>query len=97
MKNQTTDRNRRALLKGFAAIPVVAIAGYQSLAHAEMVSVDDPTAKALQYTEKSTMEGKSCSNCNFYSGTGGASGPCAIFPGKEVAADGYCSSWISKP
>lgn len=96
MKNHSTDKSRRALLKGFAAIPVVAIAGFQSSAQAAMVSMDDPTAKALAYTEKSAMDGKSCANCNLYSGTGGASGPCAIFPGKEVAAAGYCNSWVAK-
>lgn len=97
MKKQTTDLSRRSLLKGIAAIPVAAVAaGFHASAQAAMVSVDDPTAKALGYVEKSVVDGKTCANCNLYTGTGGASGPCAIFPGKEVAAAGYCNSWIAK-
>ena len=53
-------------------------------------SADDPTAKALEYTEHSTQEGQSCANCNLYQGGTAASGPCFIFPGKGVAAAGWC-------
>ncbi len=98
MNDRSADKSRRALLKGIATIPVVAIAGFHSTGHAAMLSVDDPTAKALAYTEKSAEAGKSCSNCNLFSGaSGAASGPCAIFPGKEVAATGWCRSWVAKP
>lgn len=97
MKNQSANPGRRAILKGIVSIPVVAIAGFQSTTYAAMVSVDDPTAKALAYVEKSATPGKTCSNCSLYTGTGGASGPCAIFPGKEVASGGWCKSWAAKP
>jgi hypothetical protein len=96
MKNKTHDKRRRAILKGLASIPVLAITGYQTSAHAAMLSVDDPTAKALAYTEKSTKEGQSCANCNLYQGGSAASGACAIFPGKDVAAAGWCKSWVAK-
>jgi len=96
MKNKTHDKRRRAILKGLASIPVLAITGYQTSAHAGMLSVDDPTAKALAYTEKSTKEGQSCANCNLYQGGSAASGACAIFPGKDVAAAGWCKSWVAK-
>jgi hypothetical protein len=95
MKDNTHNKTRRALLKGLATIPVLAITGY-STAHAAMVSADDPTAKALQYTAKSTKDGQSCANCNLYQGGSAASGPCPIFPGKDVAAAGWCSSWVAK-
>lgn len=95
MKDNTHKKQRRALLKGLAAIPVLALTGY-STAHAAMVSADDPTAKALAYTPKSTQEGKHCGNCNLYQGGTAASGPCPIFPGKEVAATGWCKSWVAK-
>ncbi len=88
--------SRRSVLKGLAAIPVIAAVGYHIRASAEMLSADDPTAKALEYTEHSTQEGKSCSNCNLYQGGNAASGGCPIFPGKEVAATGWCKSWIAK-
>jgi hypothetical protein len=95
MKDNTHKKQRRALLKGLAAIPVLAFTGY-STAHAAMLTTDDPTAKALEYTPKSTKEGQHCGNCNLYQGGSAASGPCPIFPGKEVVATGWCKSWVAK-
>jgi len=92
-KNQVS---RRTLLKALAVIPAIGAIGYHGTASAEMVSADDPTAKALAYTNNSTQAGKSCSNCNLYQGGTAASGPCPIFPGKEVAATGWCKSWVAK-
>ncbi len=98
MKKTNPDQGRRSILKGLMGIPVIAVAGFQTSAQAAMVSVDDPTAKALKYTETSAVDGSSCSNCALYSGAAGAaSGPCAIFPGKEVAATGWCASYAKKP
>jgi High potential iron-sulfur protein len=38
-----------------------------------------------------------CSNCQLYSGKDKeAAGPCGIFPGKQVAAKGWCSAWVKK-
>lgn len=96
MDNSSSKLNRRSLLKGLAAIPAVAVVGFHATASAEMVSVDGPTAKALQYTEKSTMEGQTCANCGLYQGGDAASGPCPIFGGKDVAASGWCKSWVAK-
>ena len=96
MKNQTHDKSRRAILKGLVAIPVVAIAGFQSNAYAAMLSADDPTAKALSYTDKSTTAGQTCANCGIYQGGAAATGACPIFPGKDVAAAGWCKSWVAK-
>lgn len=96
MNNQTPDKSRRAVLKGILGIPVVAIAGFQSASHAAMLPMDDPTAKALSYTEKSTTDGQTCANCGIYQGGTAASGPCPIFPGKDVAAAGWCKSWVAK-
>ena len=96
MKKQTTDQSRRTLLKGLMGIPVVAVAGLQT-AQAAMVSVDEPTAVALGYTEKSTVAGQTCVNCALYQGGTAAAGPCPIFPGKDVAAAGWCKSWVKKP
>jgi len=97
MKNQTHDKNRRTILKGLVSIPVLAITGLPSTSYAAMVSADDPTAKALSYTAKSTTAGQTCANCSLYQGGTAASGPCPIFPGKDVAAAGWCKSWVAKP
>ena len=98
MKKQNTDLGRRSILKGLMGIPVIAITGFQTSAQAAaMVDLNDPTAKALKYTETSTVEGSSCSSCTLYLGAAGTtSGPCAIFPGKEVAAAGWCASYAKK-
>jgi hypothetical protein len=96
MKDKTQNKGRRAILKGLVAVPVIAIAGYHSTSYAAMVSADDPTAKALSYTGKSTKDGQTCANCSLYQGGSAASGPCPIFPGKDVAATGWCKSWVAK-
>lgn len=65
------------------------------------LTIDDPTAKALNYTEDATkapaphQAGQACANCNFFSGSG-AYGPCQLFPGKAVAAKGWCSGYAKK-
>ena len=97
MKNPTHDKSRRLILKGLVTIPVLAIAGFQSTSYAAMVTADDPTAKALAYTDKSTTAGQTCANCMLYQGGTAATGPCPVFPGKDVAAAGWCKSWAAKP
>jgi len=97
MKNKIHDKkSRRAILKGLISIPVLAVAGFQSTSYAAMVSADDPTAKALGYTDKSTKADQTCANCSLYQGGTAAAGACAIFPGKDVAAAGWCKSWAAK-
>ena len=97
MKNKTHDKSRRSILKGLLSIPVLAIAGFHSTSYAAMLSADDPTAKALSYTDKSTKADQSCANCMLYQGGTAATGPCPIFQGKDVAATGWCKSWSAKP
>ena len=96
MSTSKNQISRRTVLKGLAAIPVITVVGYHGGASAAMVSTDDPTAKALEYTEHSTHKGQSCANCSLYQGGTAASGPCPIFPGKDVAAAGWCKSWAAK-
>jgi anaerobic selenocysteine-containing dehydrogenase len=94
MKNKISRRN---VLKGLAALPVIAVAGYHASASAApKVTADDAVAKALAYTDKSTTAGQSCANCKLYQGGAAASGPCPLFPGKEVTAAGWCKSWVTK-
>ena len=95
MHNDKTKLSRRNLLKGIASIPVVAAIGFHGTASAEMVSADDPTAKALNYTEKSETDGQTCANCKLYQG-GAEKGGCQIFGGKEVPAGGWCKSWVAQ-
>ncbi|MEO0997043.1 MAG: high-potential iron-sulfur protein [Pseudomonadota bacterium] len=72
------------------------------------LAVDDPAAKALAYVHDASavdaaefptkQDGASCSNCQLYSGTADAEwGPCSIYPGKLVNANGWCRTWVKKP
>ena len=69
------------------------------------LSLEDPLAKGLQYVEDATQAtapnyqaGQKCSNCLQIQGEDGAAyRPCAIVPGKLVAAEGWCSAWVAKP
>ncbi len=71
------------------------------------LSVDDPMAAAMKYThDASTVDPASrnnpaavqnCANCALVQGNDGdAWRPCQIFPGKAVAAAGWCSVWAPK-
>ena len=71
------------------------------------LSPDDPMAVSMRYThDASTVdpasrpnpaEVQNCANCALYQGEDGAEwGPCQIFPGKLVAADGWCAVWAPK-
>jgi hypothetical protein len=66
------------------------------------LTLDDPTAKALNYTEDASkapaphQAGQTCANCNFFHGAAGY-GPCDLFPGKSTNAKGWCSGYAKKP
>jgi High potential iron-sulfur protein len=71
------------------------------------LSESDPTAKALGYVEDAGKVDKTkfptykpgarCATCNFFQGKAGdAYAPCQIFPGKSVAANGWCASHSPK-
>ena len=70
------------------------------------VSESDPQAKSLGYVANAAKAdkakfpkfaaGQNCGNCSLYQGKGGASGPCPIFAGKDVAAAGWCSAYVKK-
>jgi hypothetical protein len=99
--------NRRKFVKvaaaSLAAIPVLVNAQAVDAKLAE----DDPTAIALSYKEKSTEvdaekhpnheASQLCSGCSLYTGGTDPWGGCAIFPGKLVAADGWCAAYAAKP
>jgi hypothetical protein len=68
-------------------------------APAPLLSVDAPEAKAVKYVDNAkaaqgAVSGSSCANCALYQGAvGSTQGPCQLFPGKDVKAAGWCSSW----
>lgn len=56
---------------------------------------DNTRADTVKF--KSYVAGHQCSTCALYLGKAGdAEGPCPLFPGKHVAAIGWCNSWVKK-
>lgn len=103
--------NRRTFVKvsasGIAGIPLL-VSSTTSAQDLVELSEEDPTAVALGYkalasevdttTYPNFTDEQLCSNCSLYQGAQGeAVGPCAIFPGKSVTADGWCSVWAPLP
>ena len=96
----TFSRSRRSLLQG-SACGLIALAGLavpsDRLRAAELppLSEDDPQAKALKYKEDATKSERKdpkqfCHNCRYFKGKkGDARGPCDLFPGKSVNANGW--------
>lgn len=96
--------SRRHLLQRFVlGVPAAAIALTRArAAHAAdlpLLSPGAPDAKKLHYAEDASQDkrapkGASCANCALYQGAAGsAHGPCQLFPGRDVKAKGWCSSW----
>ncbi len=72
-----------------------------------MLDEKDPQAVALGYVAEATradttrfknyVAGNQCSNCTLYLGKAGEqAAPCPLFAGKNVAAKGWCTSWVKK-
>ena len=98
MSNLSRRRFVKSAATAVALSPSLLLLGRPVVA-AEMPKVDpdDPQAKGLSYVHQSPKPDSLCANCMLY--TGGADsewGPCAVFPGKLVAADGWCSAWVRK-
>lgn len=112
MGDTVSRQARRRFLKfataGMAAAPFCA-ARLARLAHAqeERVEEDEELAQQLGYKHDASdvdpnewpdyEEGEICANCQLYHGEEGAEwGPCDIFGGRLVAANGWCVSWLEK-
>ena len=104
----TIARRKFLQLSAVAAAGCIAGTGREALAEdLPKVSEDDPMAQAMKYThDASTVDpstrnnpaaDQSCANCALIQGEDGAAWrPCQIFPGKAVAAAGWCSVWAPK-
>ena len=66
------------------------------------VEESDPTAVALGYVHDGSQiaeatrgnDANICLTCRFYSDPNATDwGPCVLFPGKSVAAIGWCRTW----
>jgi High potential iron-sulfur protein len=94
---------RRLLQKLTIGVPLLPLAAYQLsaalAADAPLLNPEAKEAKAVKYVEDASkaqgaLAGSNCANCALYQGHSGApAGACQIFPGKQVKAAGWCSSW----
>lgn len=60
---------------------------------------DATQADTAKFPKRAGAEGAEqfCKNCQLYTGTEGSEwGPCSIFPGKAVNANGWCNAWVAK-
>ena len=101
-------RRKFIQLSAAAATGCLAISGRDALAgDLPHVAESDAMAMAMKYThDASTVDAASrtnpaadqtCANCALVQGNDGdAWRPCQIFPGKSVAAKGWCSVWAQK-
>ena len=86
--------------------PATAAAPAAPAAAGGMVDEKDAQAAALGYVAVATTadktkfpkyaDGQACSNCALYQGGAAAQGGCPLFPGKQVAAKGWCSAYNKK-
>jgi hypothetical protein len=104
--NPPASLSRRRLLQrlalGVSLAPLSGKLVAPALAGAPLLSVSAPEAQAVKYVEdakdaKGATPGNNCANCGLYQGVNGSvQGPCQLFPGKDVKATGWCSSWTAQ-
>jgi hypothetical protein len=109
MSKSHTDKGRRTLLKvalsGAVAVPLSSLLLSRQTHAGELppVSEDDPAAKGLAYvhdasksTDPKRKPDQFCKNCNLVRSDAGEWRQCAIFPGKGVNENGWCTAWVLK-
>lgn len=101
---------RRKFIQLSVAIAAGGLAAHSRSSFASdlpQLSEDDAMAKSMRYTHDATTidptsrpnpaKDQNCANCALVQGADGdAWRPCQIFPGKSVAAKGWCSVWAPK-
>ena len=105
MSNLRSLARRRLLQELALAMPLAALGALAvpraraATAAAPLLDAASPEAKAVKYVEDAAKAsgataGSSCANCALYQGAAGSKqGACQIFPGKDVKAAGWCTSW----
>ena len=98
MKTITRRKLLGATAAAIASAPLLnLISRAADAADAPRVDPNDAQAKALSYVHESPKPDSVCANCQLYTGPADAAwGPCALFPGKQVAGAGWCSAWVKR-
>jgi hypothetical protein len=110
MDDTISRQARRGFLRfasaGVAAAPLCACLG-RVVSAQERVEEDDELAQQVGYKHDAAdvdpnewpdyEEGETCANCQLFHGEPGAEwGPCDIFAGALVSANGWCVTWLEK-
>jgi len=109
MSQSQVDKERRKMLKlalsSTAAVPLggLLLQSQASAGDLPHVAEEDPAAKGLGYvhdaagsTNPKRQATQFCKNCNLVRSESGGWRQCAIFPGKTVNENGWCSAWVLK-
>ena len=109
MSQTQLDKERRKVLKlalsGAAVVPLggLLLAKQAGAGDLPPVAEDDPAAKGLGYVHDASKSSdpkrkpsQFCKNCNLIRSDSGEWRKCAIFPGKGVHENGWCTAWILK-
>jgi High potential iron-sulfur protein len=99
--------NRRTFIMQVVAAGSAVVASRAMAQTTAKLEETDPQAVALGYTHDTKkvdakkfpkhVAAQKCNNCQLYQGKGNDPwGPCQLFPGKQVAANGWCSAWVKK-
>lgn len=97
-------QRRVFLMQVMATSCAVGLSAAVKAAGLPMVDETDPMAVNLSYKANATQAkharyqaGQQCSNCVLYRGAAAdAAAPCAIFPGRQVSARGWCTAYSKK-
>jgi High potential iron-sulfur protein len=103
MPEPSSPARRRLLERLMVGVPLAVLASRRIAraagAQAPLLDVASPQARAVKYVEdapqaRGAAAGSSCANCALYQGAAGSKqGPCQLFPGRDVKASGWCTSW----
>ena len=109
MSDSHTNKGRRTLLKAAlssaVAVPLSSLVLSRQTHAGDLppLAEDDPAAKGLAYvhdasksTDPKHKPDQFCKNCNLVRGDAGQWRQCAIFPGKGVNENGWCTAWVLK-
>lgn len=101
------SKDRRVFMMQLAAGGAFLAASCLASAQAVPLQETDPAATALGYKADATKvdrakyatyaPGRQCNGCMQWKGSASdATAACGIFPGKLVAAKGWCTAWVKK-
>jgi hypothetical protein len=103
MSGPYSPARRRLLERLVLGVPLAWLAARRIAradgAQAPLLDAASPQAQAVKYVAdakeaRGATAGSNCANCALYQGAAGSKqGPCQLFPGKDVKASGWCTSW----